>query len=268
MCEPPFGGPEQGLTGHVDDDTADGRRPAVLLCHEGGGLDDNVKQRAERLAERGYVAFALVLAGVLGAGTGRAGAQSAEAIARYDVAIQIQRDGSILVREVIDYDFGVAERHGIFRDVPTTLRYDDAHDRSYPLDVVSVTGSPGTPVHYEVEDGGAGTTRIRIGDPDRTITGRHTYVITYSIGGALNGFPDHDELYWNAVGQDWAVPIRKARVTVSAPGPIERIACYAGPAGSNLACERNALKGEVRLSPQLKAEAAPDDTVFIFARAA
>jgi uncharacterized membrane protein YgcG len=194
---------------------------------------------------RRYVAFALVLAGVLGAGTGRAGAQSAEAIARYDVAIQIQRDGSILVREVIDYDFGVAERHGIFRDVPTTLRYDDAHDRSYPLDVVSVTGSPGTPVHYEVEDGGAGTTRIRIGDPDRTITGRHTYVITYSIGGALNGFPDHDELYWNAVGQDWAVPIRKARVTVSAPGPIERIACYAGPAGSNLACERNALKGEV-----------------------
>jgi uncharacterized membrane protein YgcG len=174
-----------------------------------------------------------------------AGAQSSEVIHRYDVAIQIERDDSIVVRETIDYDFGTAQRHGIFRGIPTTLRYDDAHDRTYPLDVVSVTGSPGTPVQYETEDAGAGTTRIRIGDADRTITGRHTYVITYRMGGALNGFPDHDELYWNAIGPDWSVPIQRAKVTVSAPGPIDRIACYAGPAGSSLACERSALKGGV-----------------------
>src|SRR3954468_3476090 len=36
-----------------------GSRPAVLLCHEGPGLDEHVKGRAERLAELGYVAFAL-----------------------------------------------------------------------------------------------------------------------------------------------------------------------------------------------------------------
>jgi len=174
--------------------------------------------------------------------TSTAGAQSAEAILRYDVAIQIQRDDSIVVREAIDYDFGTAQRHGIFRDVPTTLRYDDAHDRTYPLDVVSVTGSPGTPVQYETEDAGAGKTRIRIGDPDRTITGRHTYVITYRMSGALNGFADHDELYWNAVGPDWAVPVQQAKVMVSAPGPIDGIACYAGPAGSNLPCAKRALK--------------------------
>lgn len=35
-------------------------RPGVLLCHEGPGLDDHVKGRAERIAEElGYVAFAL-----------------------------------------------------------------------------------------------------------------------------------------------------------------------------------------------------------------
>jgi len=38
--------------------------------------------------------------------------------------------------------------------------------------------------------------------------------------------------------------------------------------GAAPAAAANALKGEVRLSPQLKAKAAPDDTVFIFARAA
>jgi dienelactone hydrolase len=35
------------------------RRPGVLLSHEGGGQDDNVRSRAERLAALGYVAFAL-----------------------------------------------------------------------------------------------------------------------------------------------------------------------------------------------------------------
>ena len=41
------------------DDASDERRPAILLCHEGPGLDDHVKGRAERVAALGYVAFAL-----------------------------------------------------------------------------------------------------------------------------------------------------------------------------------------------------------------
>ena len=38
----------------------EGLRPAVLVCHEGPGLTDNARVRAQRLAsELGYVAFAL-----------------------------------------------------------------------------------------------------------------------------------------------------------------------------------------------------------------
>jgi dienelactone hydrolase len=37
----------------------DGIRPAVLIAHEGNGLDEYQKQRPERFAELGYVAFAL-----------------------------------------------------------------------------------------------------------------------------------------------------------------------------------------------------------------
>jgi dienelactone hydrolase len=36
-----------------------GKRPAVLIAHEGGGLDDYQKSRAERFANLGYVTFAL-----------------------------------------------------------------------------------------------------------------------------------------------------------------------------------------------------------------
>jgi dienelactone hydrolase len=36
-----------------------GSRPAVIVCHEGPGLSDHAKNVADRLAELGYVAFAL-----------------------------------------------------------------------------------------------------------------------------------------------------------------------------------------------------------------
>jgi dienelactone hydrolase len=40
-----------------------GARPGVLVCHDAGGLRDHAKERANRLAELGYVAFALDLFG-------------------------------------------------------------------------------------------------------------------------------------------------------------------------------------------------------------
>jgi dienelactone hydrolase len=36
-----------------------GKRPAILIAHEGNGLDDYQKSRADRFAALGYVAFAL-----------------------------------------------------------------------------------------------------------------------------------------------------------------------------------------------------------------
>ncbi len=43
----------------VVDDTKTGKRPGVLVCHEGPGLSDVARDKAKRLAALGYVAFAL-----------------------------------------------------------------------------------------------------------------------------------------------------------------------------------------------------------------
>jgi dienelactone hydrolase len=59
------------------DDTKPGARPGVLICHEGNGLHDGVKDRAHRLAERGYVAFAVDYVG-----DGRVMTEMAEMMAR------------------------------------------------------------------------------------------------------------------------------------------------------------------------------------------
>jgi hypothetical protein len=191
------------------------------------------------------VAVAAIVAGEVLVGSPPARAQAFERIPSYDVAIRVERDDSIVIRETIVYDFGSQQRHGIFRDVPTTLRYDDTFDRVYPLTVLSVSGSSGTPVQYTTEAIEGGETRIKIGDPDRTITGKHTYELTYRIDHALNGFRGHDELYWNAIGDDWPVTIDRATVRVDAPGAIERIACFAGPTGSNLPCGTAKLRNGV-----------------------
>ncbi|HZZ90374.1 MAG TPA: dienelactone hydrolase family protein [Caulobacteraceae bacterium] len=41
------------------DETKSGQRPGIIVAHEGGGLTDHAKNVAKRLAEAGYVAFAL-----------------------------------------------------------------------------------------------------------------------------------------------------------------------------------------------------------------
>jgi dienelactone hydrolase len=48
------------MVGHLAiDDALSGPRPGVLVCHEGPGLDQHAKDRAERLGGLGYAAFAL-----------------------------------------------------------------------------------------------------------------------------------------------------------------------------------------------------------------
>ena len=171
-------------------------------------------------------------------------AQTFESIRSYDVQIEIRTDDSIRVTETIVYDFGSTQHHGIFRDVPTTYAFDDRYDRVTPLHVESVAASSGTPTQYDVSGISGGMTEIKIGDPDKTITGVHTYRIVYTVDHVLNGFRDHDELYWNAIGDEWSVPIDRATVTVVAPGEIRQVACATGPTGSHTECDRATAHGD------------------------
>ncbi|HEY7049840.1 MAG TPA: dienelactone hydrolase family protein [Jatrophihabitantaceae bacterium] len=47
------------MIGHLAVPAGTGRRPGVLIGHEGIGLNDVQRRRADQLAERGYVAFAM-----------------------------------------------------------------------------------------------------------------------------------------------------------------------------------------------------------------
>lgn len=84
----------------------------------------------------------------------------------------------VRIREVVDRDFGDEDRHGYERIIPD--------DFGEPTEITA--SSPDADASVSV----AGTlvlsgsaTRIRLGDPDRTYSGQHRYVLAYTLPSAL-----------------------------------------------------------------------------------
>jgi len=175
------------------------------------------------------------LALALWLGSGVALADEGWEIVRFHSDITIERDGALLIAETIEVDFGGLARRGIFREIPVRYRWTDTQDRVYELSVLSVRDAAGRSWRYKIENEEANR-RIRIGDPDVTLSGRQSYVITYRVAGALNAFPEHDELYWNVNGADWGVPSRRVSAAVRGPAPLGRTACFEGYERSTQAC--------------------------------
>ncbi|MFH0829110.1 MAG: DUF2207 domain-containing protein [Candidatus Kerfeldbacteria bacterium] len=147
--------------------------------------------------------------------------------------ITVNTDASILVRETIVVTYHT-DMHGFFRTIP--FRYDtgDGGRVSVPISNVSVTQDSSAATFTTSKKGNDLT--IKVGDPNKTITGEHEYVISYTASAVVNFFSDHDELYWNVTGDKWDAPLQKVDAIVHHPsgvsGTILQLACYTGEAGS------------------------------------
>src|SRR3989338_141132 len=167
--------------------------------------------------------------------------QAVEQIRNFDSKISINKDGTINVEERIAYDFGFQSKHGIYRNIPYIKTNKEGKKLKLEFSAFSVADETGKKYLYSksVADG---KINFKIGDPDRTITGLHTYVINYKVSGALTYFSDHYELYWNTTGNEWIVPIASYTSQVFLPvgtgqNDIKAI-CYTGSIGST---EQNCL---------------------------
>lgn len=154
--------------------------------------------------------------------------------------IVFKEDSSMEVVETITYLF-IDERHGIYREIPTTHpdpASNIARERYIDVQIKAVT-LDGAAVPYTVD---AGRTRVlvKIGDPNETIVGEHTYTIAYDVQGAVS-YPKNGgaDLYWNVTGNNWDFPIKEATARVSSPDGVftrER-ACYKGAVGLLGSCD-------------------------------
>lgn len=168
---------------------------------------------------------------------------SVEKITNFTGEIKINSDSSIDVKEIITYDFGDRQRHGIFRFIPIEYK---ARGGNFNLRIsgIKVADENGKAQSFAVSFPG-NNVEIKIGDADKFVSGQKNYVISYVIRRAMNYFPDHDELYWNFTGDEWQVPIGSAEVKVVLPESAKddlQMKCYEGVFGSTNECASGAEK--------------------------
>ncbi|HLV05389.1 MAG TPA: DUF2207 domain-containing protein [Actinomycetaceae bacterium] len=186
-----------------------------------------------------------------------AAAASGDVVRQLDIDIVVRPDGVLEVTETYDWDFGTRRGLGLTRTLDARFDYppQPGKVRVYEYGSFSAASPSGAPAGVWAYDEGP-RVRVDVGAPDGSDdrrSGHQTYVLRYTVDGALNAIrnhpdvPDQDELYWNATGHDWQVPIEKATVTVTGPVDVVDHACYRGDHGSTAGCDTLDVDGrEVR----------------------
>jgi uncharacterized membrane protein YgcG len=140
--------------------------------------------------------------------------------------------GRLITTETIELTYS-DNNHGILRSIPK-----DSNGRGLSIRILSVTRD-GYTEHYETYEDNNNLV-IRIGHPDRTVTGSHSYEINYDLrGGIVGQFESFDEWYWDINGTDWEQPFRLVEgelilpASAKASGLSEKVACYTGAQGAS-----------------------------------
>lgn len=157
-----------------------------------------------------------------------------ERITEFQSRIVVRPDASLTVREEIQvYCAGREIQRGIVRDFPTRYRGRSGETVTVPLQILSIQKN-GKSEPYHVKDVVNGK-KIFIGQKGVLLKpGLYHYAITYITGHQLGFFEAYDELYWNVTGNDWTLPIERAKAIVRIPegGAILQKAAYTGPQGA------------------------------------
>lgn len=199
---------------------------------------------------RGLILFIFLLSCFIA----RVPARAAEKIDSFDLVARLQPDGTVAVEENINYDFGVAEKHGIYRYLPT--RYDTV-EGIYEIPLKNIQAFRNDRPEFFTITVADNAVQIKIGDPDRFISGENKYAIRYELDNVIKRFTDHDEFYWNVNGNEWEVAMDRVSAQVFLP-PLPanlttttapRGVCFVGLAGETAPCEQNRYAAPAQNSP-------------------
>ena len=137
------------------------------------------------------------------------------------VTVWPEGDNGVHVREIVDIDFGPTERHGYQRIIP--------NDFGEPESVEATSD-----VNADVAVVNVGNdTRIRIGDPNETLTGRHRYTLDYVLPDAQL---DSGVLALDIVGNEETMETKRFEVVVTG-FEFDTTACDTGAFGVFGGCD-------------------------------
>ena len=167
----------------------------------------------------------------------------------FESEVKLNYDGSVDIKEEITVNFDGGYYHGIYRDIPIELKGIAGNfSLGFNVNEVLMDGED-VPLKKSTRyDGGTKNLNLRIGEPDRTISGIHVYTIEYSAVLGARYFKEWDELYWNITGNSWEDRIDSLQCTVTFPSEVlltdEDIKIFFGKYGSDRTSDH------YRLTPQ------------------
>ncbi|HEY7626764.1 MAG TPA: hypothetical protein VH761_06845, partial [Ilumatobacteraceae bacterium] len=156
--------------------------------------------------------------------TGLIGRDQPERFDSKVVTVQPAGVDGVRIREVVDQDFGSHSRHGYERKIPT--------DFGHPVDIEA--SSPDANADIDVSSVGS-SVRIRLGTPGKTYTGRHRYILSYTLPNAQLSTRD---LFLNIIGDpNKPEELETRRFEVVLTGlELDNPGCSAGKAGRKGGC--------------------------------
>ncbi|MFJ2030588.1 DUF2207 domain-containing protein [Streptosporangium sp. NPDC087985] len=156
------------------------------------------------------LALTLGASPALAAGTASTAAIRADQVIDDNVTLELRQDGVLHVTESVTFEGSPPTRKLIDR-----TRYDDGSDRVYQI--VNLKGD------------------ATLQGDSLTLKGSGNAKLEYDVKGAVTPLADAQELRWYAVGA-WSVPVAQAKVTVTGPGRLQSLSCFAGVLSSAIGC--------------------------------
>ncbi len=145
-------------------------------------------------------------------------------IKNFESEITLNQDYSLRIKETIETNF-LIPKHGIYRVIPFIYSHNGKTIRA-DLRILKITDSEGRNVPYQVTNYNQ-SKKIKIGDSDKTLTGRQNYVIDYKVDQVVMDYGNGPEIYWNVTGGEWDALIEKSKAKVISPyGEITKTECF------------------------------------------
>ncbi len=172
-----------------------------------------------------------------------------ERITGFSVDMNLKDNGTLAVNEIINYDFGDNQKHGIYRYVPTVYRARHGSPRQ-SLSGLKVTDTAGKIQPVNIEDNNYYLNLV-IGNPDKLVSGIQTYKISYLVQNAISSNQNEDFFAWDAIGTGWDVPLNNVSVQLTMPSEVAAaltdLKCFRGTVESSSACNLTREEGKISL---------------------
>jgi uncharacterized membrane protein len=138
--------------------------------------------------------------------------------------------GTLDITERITLTFS-DNNHGILRAIPQEYNSQDLR-----LHVSRIRYGDGAEIPYSMYSEN-GNSVLKIGDPNKAVTGKQTYEIQYSLHNVISFYNDHDELYWDINGDQWQQPFEHVSIRLQLPDTVKLhdtgFTCFTGQFGSS-----------------------------------